>query len=600
MTYIRPRPLALVLLFALACGGDSPTGGTAGGNISLETSKAVSDSIGPAGGTLTARAASGVTYTLTIPSGALMTAAKITLTPIAAQQNLPVSGGFAAGVDLAPVGLHFARAAQLTVSPAPTPPAGMVAAAVSFEGDGDSLGLTTLAAGQGNLIAQVTHFSGVSVVFGTTADLQILAGQVGTGIASQSFINQLVALGFPGGIPGSQPIPAALPILQQWFSSVILPELQGARTDAELLLAVGDYDEWAQSAELYLLGTIPIAGGLTPPRTPAALGTEAGQASSAAAASLRQAIAGNNSVCLTQHNFQALMNVLYWQGYATYFGVATPAEQLDVPSLLPGLCARFVAESVGLVDPLPLGQTVSFDQVWAVEIGSSPPLIPADFQVDIGVTGPVTVATPGGFTGPDPQGGAITQGFYTTVVSGQQPGNATFDVQACLISPFAGLGTPQGSGFCGVTGVVRQVGGNANLAGTWVGGVTFGCGNTALASLPLTVEVQGNPQAISGTWVLGSGNCAPGGLHGTFTATMSGNQVLTFTMTSTDACGGPSSSQVTATDGTFDLFGGADNKFLTIRNNVGFNDGSGPQGSFFCAGQWDIGPTGVGFQGPQP
>ncbi len=117
---------ACVLTLALpACGGDSPTGGTAGGKISLETSKAASDSIGPAGGSLTAHAASGVTYTLTIPAGALMTTERITLTPIAAQKHLPVSGGFAAGVELAPAGLHFARAAQLTVAPAPAPPAGM-------------------------------------------------------------------------------------------------------------------------------------------------------------------------------------------------------------------------------------------------------------------------------------------------------------------------------------------------------------------------------------------------------------------------------------------------------------------------------------------
>lgn len=461
----RPRPLVLALVFLLACGGsDGPTGST-GSTITLEGSKAVSDSIGPAGGALTAHAGSGVTYTLTIPAGALLSPTKITLTPIAAQQGLPVSGGFAAGVDLAPAGLHFARAAQLSITPAPTPPAGQVAAAVTFEGQGNALGLTLLAAGPNGLLAQVTHFSGVSVVFGTTADLQSLAAtQVQTGSASQPFVDNLAVFP-PPDASNPTPAPETLPILQDWFATVILPELQQAGTDAELLLAVGDYDQWAQGAVLYLTGQFSVSQGVEPPTLPAALATEQAQAATAAAAALRQAVAGNNSTCLTQHSFQALLNVIYWQGTAQYFGVDTPVEQLDVPSLLPGLCAQFVAESIGLVDPLPLGQTVSFDQVWAVEIGSSPPVLPADFFVSITATGPVNVSTPSGFTGPDPQGGAITQGFYTTVVTGQQAGNADFQVQACLVSPFSGSSQPFASGFCGTTDVLRQIGSGGGSCG---------------------------------------------------------------------------------------------------------------------------------------
>lgn len=57
------------------------------------------DSIGSAGATLTATSSAGITYTLTIPAGALQAPTEITLTPIKDQQNLPVRGGFAAGAD---------------------------------------------------------------------------------------------------------------------------------------------------------------------------------------------------------------------------------------------------------------------------------------------------------------------------------------------------------------------------------------------------------------------------------------------------------------------------------------------------------------------
>ncbi len=590
MRKVPLRPFALVML-ALGCGGDSPTSSTPGGkNISLETSRAVSDSVGPAGGSLTARGADGIAYTLLIPAGALVTTAKITLTPIASEEGLPMSGGFAAGVDLAPVGLHFARAAQLTIAPAPAPPTGMVTAAVSFEGDGDSLGLAIFAEDQGGLTASVTHFSGLSVTFGTTADVQALAALVTTASASQPFINQLAAL----GTPPSSGDPSALPILQEWFSTVILPGLQGARTDAELLLAIGDYDEWGQAAHIYLSGSPALTGGLTSPSIPSVLATEQSQAATAAAASLRQAIAGSNSVCLTQHDFQALLNVLFWQGYAQYFGVDTPAEQLDVSSLLPGLCAQFVADSVDLVDPLPVGQTVSFDQVWVVEIGSSPPLIPADFAVNITATGPVSVSTPSGFTGPDPEGGSITHGFYTTVVTGQQAGNATLHDQACLISPFSSLGQPLTSGFCNTVDVVRQVGsGGSGLAGTWTGSFIYVC-NNVFQSGGLTVDVEGDSTAISGTWDVASINCAPGGIHGTFTATMdpAQGQLLSLSMVA-DGCEiTPAVLEVGATSGTFGP-----------GNGVPFEiqpDSLTPGGGWICSGLYAVQPTALAFRGPVP
>ena len=77
------------------------------------TKAAVRAPIGPQGGTLTARHA-GVTFTLTVPPGALAARTNIAMTPIAAIHGLPLSGR-AAAVRFGPEGLTFAAPATLTV-----------------------------------------------------------------------------------------------------------------------------------------------------------------------------------------------------------------------------------------------------------------------------------------------------------------------------------------------------------------------------------------------------------------------------------------------------------------------------------------------------
>ena len=447
-----------VTMLTLACGGggDGSTG-PSNANVSLDASHAASDSIGVTGGTITATSGSGVQYTLRIPAGALESKVKITLTPITGVKSLPVSGGFAAGADFQPAGLHFALPARLSVSQTGTAPSGMQLIALTFERDADSLGLTPIADSSGTKIVFLTRFSGASFAFGTTADVQALTQSATTASASQPFINQIVALG-PISPPGN---PAALPILQQWFTNVILPDLQGAGTDAELILAVGDYDLWATVATTSLTGSIPIATLTGPPQQPslpALLASLVTQASAAAAPVLRAAIAGNNSTCLTQRNLQAMLNEFFWQDYASYFHVATSAEHLDRASIITNLCGQVRLDSSKLVDPLPAGQGESFDMVWGVLIGQSPPVIPAEFSVTVNASG-ATVSPASGLTGPNPQGGPITKGFFTTVVNGSNGATANLSATACFIPP--GETTPI-AGLCHTEIVTRHVTGECS------------------------------------------------------------------------------------------------------------------------------------------
>jgi hypothetical protein len=468
-----------ISILTLACGGsDKSTGpGPSGGKVSLDASRAASDSIGVGGGTITATSGSGVRYTLLIPAGALESKVKITLTPITDVKSLPVSGGFAAGADFQPAGLHFALPARLSVSPVGAAPSGAQLIALTFEGDADSLGLTPVFDSSGTEIVFLTHFSGASFVFGTTADLSALAQQNSTASASQPFINQLSTLG---------PLPpagnaAALPILQQWFSTVILPGLQGASSDAELILAVGDYDQWATYAVGQLTGEITLTPTGTPvqPPVPASLATEVGQAATAAAPALRNAIAGNDATCLAQRNLQAMLNELFWQGYASYFHVATTAQHLDRATVIANLCGEVRLDSSKLVDPLPAGQGESFDMVWGVLIGHSPPVIPVEFSVTVTATG-ATVAPASGLTGPNPQGGPITKGFFTTVVNGNTGATANLSATACLIPPGETDPIPD---LCHTEIVTRQVTGTCSE-------VSVGPGLLTPANLPTFENVE--------------------------------------------------------------------------------------------------------------
>jgi hypothetical protein len=78
-----------------------------------ETQSEKSAMIYPEGGTLETTAADGIHYTLTIPSGALMSPVRITMTPLLDVVPSPFSGGLVAGVHLEPDGLSLLAPAEL-------------------------------------------------------------------------------------------------------------------------------------------------------------------------------------------------------------------------------------------------------------------------------------------------------------------------------------------------------------------------------------------------------------------------------------------------------------------------------------------------------
>lgn len=106
--------------------------------------RAAAASIGAAGGVVEAAGADGTRYTLAVPPEALLSTETITLTPVAAIDNMPFATPGAHAVSIAPEGLLFVAPATLTITP-PAPPAeGGRMVGFAYEGAGAEFHLRTL------------------------------------------------------------------------------------------------------------------------------------------------------------------------------------------------------------------------------------------------------------------------------------------------------------------------------------------------------------------------------------------------------------------------------------------------------------------------
>ena len=162
--------------------------------VSQDTSKATSAVIGPAGGAVTASAASGVTLTLTVPAHALLSPHAITLTPLSSISGLPLKGGLLAGAQLSPDGLLLAKPASLKITLPKPPSSGMNAYAFGYRHSGTELHLVPKAGSGMSVTLTIWHFSGAGVGSGTSSD----ANSQGTDhapTAPQDQVEQAQALG---------------------------------------------------------------------------------------------------------------------------------------------------------------------------------------------------------------------------------------------------------------------------------------------------------------------------------------------------------------------------------------------------------------------
>ena len=161
-------------------GGQDPASGVfsaaespAHGHAVLEAAQAASAVVSAqTGATLSATAASGTRYTLTLPPGALLSDQTITMTPVSSVGNSPL-GALVGAVDLEPNGLQLLKPATLTIVP-PGPVDAAHVAAFSAAGGGHDFGLVPLNRGKA-IVMTLEHFSTDGAADASAAELKVAA-----------------------------------------------------------------------------------------------------------------------------------------------------------------------------------------------------------------------------------------------------------------------------------------------------------------------------------------------------------------------------------------------------------------------------------------
>lgn len=160
-----------------SAGDTSAFRGGYGVAVSLDSGRAVSGDITAAtGGTLSATAADGTVFTLEIPPNAFFSDKTVTMTPVAAIQGLPFSGGLAAAVDLQPSGVYLLDGARLTIR-TPSPVSEAEETTFAWNGSGEDFFLYPPVAANGDLQMHVSHFGGYGVARGTETERQTQSGK---------------------------------------------------------------------------------------------------------------------------------------------------------------------------------------------------------------------------------------------------------------------------------------------------------------------------------------------------------------------------------------------------------------------------------------
>lgn len=280
--------------------------------------------VGPGGGTVSATASDGTSYTLDVPPAAVSEATPITMTPIDAVDGVGLSGGLAGSVYLQPVGQTFAVPATLRIATTKTPPAGTQLVGFDVADDGDTIDLIPALAGEGGLAVPVFHFSSPGIGFGTTDDLKVLTA-ANPARPEESIRRDITEL-------LSQPVPwttfpqaeAYRLILLTWHSTVE-PELRAARTDADVLATIADWRQLVFAMNLLAHRgdvTLAFADGAIPvgpwPELLNPLGV-ARDGMTQVGTRIHDAIVGNTSLCQSSHDLTALANIAFWAATgATY------------------------------------------------------------------------------------------------------------------------------------------------------------------------------------------------------------------------------------------------------------------------------------------
>lgn len=213
-----------------------------------DSGRAAHAAIGPQGGTLSATAADGTRFELSVPAEALDFSETITMTLVLRAENLPLSGGLIGAVSLEPAGLAFYEPATLRIIPATLAP-GYQTIGFAYNGSGEQFHLRPLAPIPGAVQLQAAEIA-------ITMEI-ISIRPYGVGRGSQADIDRQLQQPAP-----SDPMDALdqsmldklrqISALGETYDRVVEPNLQRAKTDVSVTdQALRQIDQWWHLVEMY-------------------------------------------------------------------------------------------------------------------------------------------------------------------------------------------------------------------------------------------------------------------------------------------------------------------------------------------------------------
>lgn len=444
----------LLLVFVLALSGCADNNNEAPSDQSSPIETTISASIGPDGGSVSARSSAGVSYTLVVPFGALTEATNIQLTPLADVGDSPLSRDLLGAVLMEPSGLTFKSAATLRIEATATPGAGEVLVGFSGANDGSNIGLKPAVVVESVTEISINHFSTAGSSTLTAEEVQQLPVPLLDNPAEQ-FMDELMR---KSSVAGGNPVQLGIDIadgFRRWYQEQVKPQLDFAIVILEANLstlndvlndpAIEAYKQWI-NARVAIEG---LTNGST--NANSLLADLDAEARPLVARLIRDRIDLTIARCPILANVTVLSFTSYYQNIAVELVLATEEFGLDNVTFLSKVnsCVRPVLDTIELPSPLIIGTPVSLDAQAKLVFIDTPDPVAAPFEFTI---------TPTGATVQHAIGKSDATGQFTTVFT---PGTeeVEFVVQACLVLEF--LNPNEGSDICAsqtVSSVIVAVG----------------------------------------------------------------------------------------------------------------------------------------------
>jgi hypothetical protein len=348
------RRIALLVTTVLAaCGGGSPSDEPeAASPLRLEAASSVTQTVGPAGGTLTTTSANGTVYTLSVPARALRTAASITLAPIAEIDDLPAGVSLAGGAHLTPEGQTFDVPVTLTVA-LPTPPPN-APVPFTYAGQLSERRLYPAVLNDRMLTFEIVHFSGYAALL-ALPDIDLVLGNgyfPPTSAATDQALQALV--GAASGPPGEARRAAMLAVLRGWLDNVIKPAVVAIQAIGAIDVNPGSANGAALEATTRLSYAMKAFDIATKYTFLTAGGTEEIYLDFQVAVrdTARHVMPLFNQAC---DSFPAALHlavpeILAWQELARYSSTTTLDPTLERQAVLDALCVQVAYDPNGGVD----------------------------------------------------------------------------------------------------------------------------------------------------------------------------------------------------------------------------------------------------------